>query len=138
MSARFIVYGLLGWCIEIVFTALGDRVTGKVQDLRLEGHTYLWMFPIYGGGGICLEGMRGMMGEILWPFRGLLYTAAIFAVEYATGWLLRRLIGRCPWDYGGVRWNVHGLIRIDYAPFWFLAGLAFERVHDFLLLLTRP
>jgi hypothetical protein len=34
----------------------------------------------------------------------------------------------CPWDYSGRIWNVDGLIRLDFAPFWFAAGLIFERL----------
>jgi hypothetical protein len=60
-----------------------------------------------------------------------------FAVEYAAGWLLRRYTGACPWDYTKhTRRHFHGLIRWDYAPVWFLAGLALEPVHDFLVRVT--
>ena len=68
---------------------------------------------------------------------GLGYVAGIFAVEYATGWLLRHFTGACPWDYTGHSpWSVHGLIRLDYAPAWLVMGLAAEWVHDFLVTLT--
>lgn len=65
--------------------------------------------------------------------RGLAYAGGIFGVEAASGWLLRRATGRCPWDYTGTRFQVAGLIRLDYAPFWALAGLAAERLHDALV-----
>ena len=35
---------------------------------------------------------------------------------------------RCPWAYDRSGWNVGGVIRLDYAPAWFLVGLLFERV----------
>jgi hypothetical protein len=43
-------------------------------------------------------------------------------VEYASGAALVALTGSCPWDYGQSAWSVHGLIRLDYAPFWALCG----------------
>ncbi len=52
-------------------------------------------------------------------------------LEYATGWLLRRLTGRCPWDYADSgRRTLSGLVRPDYAPFWYAAGLLFEPLRD--------
>ena len=43
---RFFLYGLGGWCGEVVFTALTQSLPRR--DWRLLGYTYLWMFPIYG------------------------------------------------------------------------------------------
>jgi uncharacterized membrane protein len=54
-------------------------------------------------------------------------------VEYLTGWLIRKLTGRCPWDYSQFRGNIRGIITLEYAPVWFIFGLGFERVHDFLI-----
>ena len=53
--------------------------------------------------------------------------ALIFTAEYVTGRLLRSLRA-CPWDYTGCRFSVDGLIRLDFAPLWFGAGLLFERI----------
>jgi len=44
--SRFALYGLLGWCAEVVFTAIVGLV--RRRDRRLTGQTSLWMFPIYG------------------------------------------------------------------------------------------
>jgi uncharacterized membrane protein len=38
-----------------------------------------------------------------------------------------------PWDYTGTPLAVAGVIRLDYAPAWFVAGLLFERLHDWLM-----
>lgn len=54
------------------------------------------------------------------------------SVEYATGSLLRRLIGEAPWDYSDAAMQVDGLVRLDYLPLWAAAGLAAERLHDAL------
>ena len=40
----FLICGLTGWCLEILFTSAG---TFFKKDTRLIGQTSLWMFPIY-------------------------------------------------------------------------------------------
>lgn len=124
MGIRFIVYGMLGWVVEILWTGMGSVLRA---DRRLQATTYLWMFPIYGGGGLLLEGMFPLFAGRGWLGRGLAAVAVIYGVEYATGWVIRRLVGRAPWDYSGRPLAVHGLIRLDYAPAWFVLALLFER-----------
>jgi uncharacterized membrane protein len=126
---RFAAYGLIGWCAEVVFTGLHDYL--RTRDPRLPARTSLWMFPIYGLLQPAYEPLHdAMRGRVPAPARGAAYAAGFFAVEYATGRILRRLIGRAPWDYSYARWHVQGLIRPAYAPIWALAGLALEPVHD--------
>ncbi|MGE5653603.1 MAG: putative ABC transporter permease, partial [Bacillota bacterium] len=88
--------------------------------------------PIYGLAA-AFEPIHDRIARWSWPLRGGLWTLMIYAVEYASGWLLRVVTGRCPWDYhGSTRFELNGLIRLDYAPAWFCAGLLFERVHRWL------
>lgn len=137
MFIRFFIYGVLGWCIEIIYTAIAGKVSGQQPGWRLAGITYLWMFPIYGLLAPLYEPLHDAIR--LWPIlvRAIVYAAGFMAIEYATGWLLRRLLGGCPWDYTGrARWHLHGLMRWDYAPLWALLGLAIEPIHDFLVRLT--
>ena len=119
----FLKCGLAGWCLEILFTAVGSL---RRRDLTLKGVTSVWMFPIYGCGAFL-----GLLGRFLkklpvW-FRGLTYMSMIFSAEYLSGSFLSRH-RLCPWDYGRSRWNVNRVIRLDYAPCWFAAGLLFERM----------
>ncbi len=137
MLIRFLAYGVLGWCVEILWTAVSGAVAESRERWRLQGVTYLWMFPIYGLLVVLYEPLHDLIRQWPWPARAALYAAGFMAVEYATGWLLRRLVGLCPWDYRGkTRWQLHGLVRLDYAPLWALLGLALEPVHDFLVRLT--
>lgn len=137
MLIRFVLYGLLGWAIEIVWTALSSTVGGAQRGWRLAGTTYLWMFPLYGLLAPLYEPLHDAIRAWPWPLRGLLYGLGFLAVEYVAGWLLRRLTGACPWDYTGrCRRHLHGLIRLDYGPLWALLGLALEPVHDLLVRLT--
>jgi hypothetical protein len=64
------------------------------------------------------------------------WTAGIYAVEAASGELIRRVTGEVPWDYSRARGSKpvpahwRGLVRPAYAPVWFLVGLGAERLDD--------
>ncbi|WP_434735227.1 putative ABC transporter permease [Clostridium sp.] len=132
MKRRFIIYGLLGWCTEIVWTGFGSLLQG---NLKLTAFTYIWMFPIYGM-AILLEPIHDRIRH--WPvvLRGGVYTLVIFFMEYSTGHLIKLLIGACPWNYGSCPYSIGGIIRLDFIPVWFVAGLLFEKVHDMLMEFT--
>jgi uncharacterized membrane protein len=115
--------------MEIVFTAACGAFGEKDRSLR--GETYLWMLPIYGAGGLLLEELQERLTpHVPRPLRAVAYVGAIYSIEYGSGLLLRRLLGVCPWDYEDRGVNVDGLIRLDFAPFWFGAALAFEPVRS--------
>lgn len=134
---RFLIYGALGWCLEVIFTGVGSVVWQR--DRSATSKTYLWMHPIYGATALLLEHVHVAVGAQIWIVRGLAYVVIIYAAEFLSGWLLKRLIGKCPWDYCGRGINIRGLVRLDYAPAWFVAGLAFEPVCGLLdALLTSP
>jgi len=128
---RFFAYGILGWSMEILWTSAWNAIRG---DVSLTGVTYAWMFPIYGA-AVFLEEIHERIRGWSWYARGAVWVMIIFAIEYFSGWLLRQILGICPWDYSGSRYSVNGLIRLDYAPAWFTAGLVFERIHDYLIVL---
>ena len=120
----FLLCGLCGWCMEILFTALHSL---RRRDLRLTGNTSLWMFPIYGSA--CLLAPFKRLFEhlnISRPGRGLFYMAMIFTVEYLSGRLL--------WKHGlspGI--TVKAVSTPPDHPaglcsLVFLAGLFFEKI----------
>jgi uncharacterized membrane protein len=126
---RFGIYGILGLATEVVFTAGHTAIATRGR--RIDGHTSAWMFPVYGLIQPLFEPAHdAMRGRFRAPARASAYAAGFLAVEYATGRLYRRVLGRAPWDYSHARWNLDGLIRADYAVAWALAGLALERVDD--------
>lgn len=130
MKLRFIIYGLMGWTMEIFWTGIGSLLKG---DPSLRGFSYLWMFPIYGL-ALFLEPVHQRIRGLPWYIRGFIWTGMIFSVEFISGTIIKFAVGVIPWDYTGESpYQVYGLIRLDYAPAWFLAGLLFEKLHDFLL-----
>ncbi len=124
MIKRFIVYGFIGWGIEIIWTGFSSMLQG---DLRLGGFTSLWMFFIYGS-AVFLEPIHDIIYKWTWLIRGSLWVLIIWGIEYTSGFILLNVLGIYPWSYNG-HFAVDGLIRLDYAPAWFIAGLIFERVH---------
>ena len=119
----FLHCGLSGWCMEILFTALGSL---RDRDFRLKANTSLWMFPIYGSAAFLAPLFKALHHKSLWQ-RGLTYMSLIFSAEYLSGKFLRKR-NLCPWDYSHSKWNIGQIIRLDYAPLWFFAGLFFEQV----------
>ena len=117
---NYIHCGLLGWFLEITFTAFQAF---RRRDFKLPGVTSIWMFPIYGLASLLCRLIRRQN----FIFRGLVYTGIIFSAEFITGILLRKR-ELCPWNYERSRWNIAKVIRLDYAPCWFTVGLLFERL----------
>ncbi len=94
--------------------------------MRLMGQTSIWMFPIYGMAS-CIQEIYPLIEK--WPVlcRGSLYSVGILTGEYISGSILKKL-NICPWDYSAAKYNVQGIIRIDFFPVWMAAGLIFERI----------
>ncbi len=99
-------------------------------DLGLSGFTNLWMFLIYGL-AILLEPIHDIIYKWKWPVRGIIWVVIIWGIEYTSGLILLNILNIYPWHYSGP-FAVDGLVRLDYAPAWFVAGLIFERVHHTL------
>ena len=107
---HFFLCGVTGWCLEVIFTSTESILA---HDWRLMGHRWIGDGPLSPGDWIIRH--------------GLLYMVLIFTAEYLSGAFLQSK-GICPWDYTGYQTSVNGLIRLDFAPLWFLAGLLFERI----------
>lgn len=120
---NFIKCGTIGWCMEILFTATGAL---RRRELPLMGHTSLWMFPIYGSAAL-FKPVFLLLKRCHVLVRGTIYALSIFGAEYASGHLLAKH-DLCPWNYNRHHWHINGLIRIDFFPFWFAAGLLFEHL----------
>ena len=118
---NFITCGILGWCLEITFTAIGSLLQ---KDYRLVGKTSIWMFFIYGAGA-CLYPICRKSRKFPCIVRGTIYAILIFIAEYISGKLLM-MINCCPWDYSGAKWNIGKVIRLDFFIFWFGTGLLLE------------
>lgn len=120
---NFFKCGLLGWCLEITFTALKSL---QKRDMRLMGQTSLWMFPIYGSACFLYPVFKALK-NIPSYIRGSVYALCIFVWEFLSGSFLDKHKA-CPWNYERSRWHIRKIVRLDYFPNWFLAGLLFEHL----------
>lgn len=106
---RFGLYGCLGWSAEIVWTALTNAC-----DKNLRGHSYLWMFPIYGLLALLYDPMHVFVAHLHFPLRAALYGIGFLLIEYLAAAVLDLLLGTVPWDYNrsapGYRWNIRGTV----------------------------
>ena len=123
MILNFLKCGTFGWCLEILFTSFDSF---RKRELKLIGNTSVWMFPIYGLASLIQPLSLIIKDKSIW-IRGSFYMICIFFTEYLTGSFLKRH-KLCPWDYSKSRFHYKGLIRLDYAPFWFLTGLFYEKI----------
>ena len=133
LPVNFLKCGVTGWCLEVMFTSLESVLS---HDWRLMGRTSLLMFPIYGMGALLapigaavdrwVGGIRLRPADRFVRY-GMLDMVLIFVAEYFSGMWLRAK-GICPWDYTGRLASVNGLIRLDFAPLWFMTGLLFEQI----------
>lgn len=110
------------------WTGLGSLLK---RDFTAKSTTSIWMFFIYGAAAFFTP-----LIEAVYPLhfvvRGAIYAICIFAVEYTTGMALRAA-NMCPWDYSSAKTSIQGVIRLDYAPVWFVVGMVFEFVYVALL-----
>lgn len=123
MFKNFMKCGIAGWCMEIIFTAFHAY---RKRDMTLTGQTSIWMFPIYGMAALLTPIYRVLHKKSVF-LRGCVYTVCIFTAEFFSGRFLKRR-NLCPWSYRRSRWNIGEVIRLDYIPCWFLAGLFFEKL----------
>ncbi|MCO1603229.1 putative ABC transporter permease [Desulfosporosinus nitroreducens] len=124
---RFFIYGIIGLVVEVMYTGLASLLKG---DLSMQGFTFLIMIPIYGL-SVFLEPLHTSLRSHSWWIRGLIYLAVIWTIEYSSGSILALILGSCPWQYNDSL-NINGYITLRMAPEWFLAGLGFEYLHDFM------
>lgn len=121
---NFILCGLCGWCFECFWTGLGS--IRKKEDKRFICNTSIWMFPIYGMAAF-IKPVHCFLKRFSLIKRGIIYTIFIFITEFLSGtWLKAR--NACPWDYSKCPFNFKGVIRLDYAPLWFIMSLIYEKI----------
>ncbi len=127
MIKRFVVYGMSGVFMEIVWTGLNALLRG---DITLTGHTSVIMFFIYGG-AVFLEPLFSVFKGQYVYVRIVTYSVFIFMAEYFSGRFLMSL-GMCPWAYYST-FNISNVIRLDYIVLWMAAGYVYERLYFYFV-----
>jgi len=122
---KIVIYGCIGLIIEVFFTGIASAFDGNII---LKGTTYLWMLPVWSSGVYALKYTGKLVGRYNFFTRGFVYAVVCLLVEYLFGIYFLLVLKQVPWDYSYADWNIHGIIRLDYIPFWFCVGLASEKV----------
>ncbi|MDO5337112.1 MAG: hypothetical protein Q4E89_06580 [Eubacteriales bacterium] len=123
MKHPFLLCGSVGWCLEVFWTGCHSLFKGEPTMM---GNSSLLMFPIYGM-AFLIKPLSSLIKRLPLLLRGSIYAAGIFFTEYTTGSMLKKH-NMCPWDYSKAPLNYKGLIRLDYAPVWFVTGLLYEKI----------
>jgi hypothetical protein len=130
------MFACIGITTEIFFTAFYDVVkttlAGNKPNWSLTGKTYVWMFFIYGLIPFFLHFLYSPLKKLSIIWKALIGVVLIFAVEFAAGWALEKITGKCPWEYTE-GYHVMGYIRLDYAPFWFLFAMMVILIYEMLI-----
>ncbi|KAM4729629.1 transmembrane protein 229b-like [Anableps anableps] len=123
---RLYVYALHGCLCEVVFTAVYDWCS--TRDKRLTGHSSMWALPMYGSAIFFMETLRTRLQaqNHSLPVRLTVYTLFIYIWEFSWGVGLR-LLEACPWDYSARRYNLAGLVTLEYALAWAVAAFIAEQ-----------
>lgn len=122
----FFVYGMLGWCVEVIYAA--------IKEHRLVNRGFLCgpICPIYGIGMVGLLHCMGRLSAdgtppgVLTVFVvGMVLTTSI---ELIGGWVLFRLYHIRWWDYSHLKWNLGGYICPQFSLLWGLGSVIMVRV----------
>lgn len=123
---RFYFYAIHGFFDEVVFTCLYDCYFLGF-DVQLKGYSSLYVFPMYGIPSLFvdylyLNYLKGRCNRVI---RGLIYILIAFTSEFFSGFILSKF-SACTWDYSANRYNIYGLITLEYAPVWLVSGFICE------------
>jgi hypothetical protein len=134
---RFILYGMLGWCGEIIWTAVTRFIRREPHSQVFIGETSLWSFFLYGSAVFLFEPLHNLLRGQFILVRAAVYLLGFWSIEYLGGWLITWITKVKPWDYslspGG---SLNGLIRLNFVMVWPWIGLLGEIIHDFAVRLA--
>lgn len=108
---NFFLYGVIGWIIEEVYCLV---MTGHFQE---DGFLYGPFKPMY---AIAMSLLILIQDTLNLSTVLLLIPCAIIptTVEYLSGLLTRHVFHFDYWDYHHLKWNVQGLICLQFSLYW--------------------
>lgn len=118
----FLIYSFLGWCTEVIYSALNRGVF--INPGYLNGP----YCPIYGFGSIfvllSLFNLRD--NKIILFFGAILITSIL---EFLVGWFLEKSFHQRFWDYSNRPFNIKGYICLSFSIYW---GIGCVFIVDYL------
>ena len=122
----FFLYGVLGWCVEVIYAA--------IKEHRLVNRGFLCgpICPIYGFGMVgllfCMRRLpaRGEGPGVVTIFIvGMVLTTLI---ELIGGWVLFKLYRIRWWDYSHLKYNLGGYVCPQFSLLWGLGSVLMVKV----------
>lgn len=107
----FIIYAVLGWCLEVTFHLF------KSKKFINRGFLNGPLCPIYGVGAVLILLFLGNLENSFWS---IFLGGAIFAslLELVTGYALEKIFKTRWWDYSGMKFNIGGYITLSFSIIW--------------------
>ena len=109
--AFFVIYAFLGWCAEVIFNAVN---TGHFVN---RGFLNGPVCPIYGFGMVivvlCLTPLQ--KNWLLLFLGSMVLTSAL---EWLTGYVLKKVFHTSWWDYSDQPFNIGGYICLRFSILW--------------------
>lgn len=116
MAWLFLIYSLIGWCVEVCFAALQHR---KFVNRGFVNGPFC---PIYGFGSILLMlFLPELTDNIFFLFLGGAILSAV--LEYITGITLEKIFRQKLWSYSKIRYNIGGYVCLRYTLLWGLLSV---------------
>lgn len=116
----FFIYSFLGWCIEVIYSAI------KKKTFINRGFLNGTICPIYGFGAILVLIILKPVsnnGFLVFLLSALITTT----IELVTGIILKKIFHKKWWDYSDRKLNFKGYICLEFSIFW---GLGCLLVYD--------
>lgn len=127
----FVLFGLIGITMEVFCTSIHSHLKKK-KNKCLKGTSSLWMFFIYGSVYFIILFGRTYFPDFNILLRGLIYMLLFYSLEFCSGYFLKKCKAS-PWDYSKeTKYNFKGIIRLEFAPVWFIGGLIQEAIYLYL------
>lgn len=114
----FMIYSILGWCMESVKMIFNKNV-GKFVDRGFLIGPYL---PIYGFGVVAIEILLGKYSNDI-PALFWLSMITCGILEYFTSFIMEKLFNARWWDYSSRKFNINGRICLETLLPFGIAGV---------------
>lgn len=116
LACLFFLYSFLGWCLEVVYAAIGRK------EFVNRGFLNGMLCPVYGVSMVfMLVFMDSLREEWFYLFLGCMIVGTV--TELLTGLLLEKAFHLKLWDYSGRRFQAGGYICLTAAAAWGVLGI---------------
>lgn len=129
----FIIYAVLGWCVEVSYSALNKGVF--INRGFLNGP----YCPIYGLGMIIvIRALMPLKQSFIILFIGSFLLTTL--LEFLTGFILEKIFHNKWWDYSDVPFNIKGYVCLKFSILWglgctFIINIIHPIIYKFMQLI---